>query len=656
MKKKIFLIGLFTFFLLLFLNCSETHATTLQGFFYEGNSYVANIDAELTNYVILYQNNKFILLDTTYEKGIFMAISPGGWINFWSENWNPRRQVSIYIYNFETNTFDFAGKSDSISTNDLTGKMKIQYISGNCDASIIDDREGKNGTGVIDKRPEFSISLSTAETTLDPITAYSNYFGIEFIQRYKVYISVDNEKYDLMHVQTMTDAFGDVHFRYYNLIEKNGVYYFRFEDTQTQTSKTLTYTILNITVDKVSFMYKGNKYTVPINFPVRHFSIIEQKGKICMLETGNQAIFMQVTGGVYYWSSKDFGARASITEYLYNFDTNSFDLVATKQQVSSILSRKGEMNLLYSTIPVYIIDGGTVNDDGTDANGTGTLGSSVVYSLSVSTTETTSNPITVYTNYFDLKDVQRYKVYISSDNIQYKLMHTETLTDASGKVYFRAYYPIFQNGLYYFKFIDTERNKTQILTLEVTNIQAQHEVDRTGIPFPQLSFYKTDNTFVIRTQSFTQEQIAKYQSYYSKNNIDDWNRMSIGTIDNTDLEQLEYFFYFTVPADSEDCTFFIRFYDASTGEYGSIASLDCRFSNMNDYINKVDPSITEGKETIESLKEYFSERFGFLTYPIEFITELINRIMNINYKEPVLHIPELRAPYRRLQNCRCCRL
>jgi len=271
------------------------------------------------------------------------------------------------------------------------------------------------------------------------------------------------------------------------------------------------------------------------------------------------------------------------------------------------------------------------------------------YSLSVSTTEPTKNPITVYTNLFNIEDLPVYKVYISQDNETFNDMHVETWTDETGRVRGRYYYTIYQNGVYYFKFLNKETGSTKILTLSVLNIDGQQQVDSHGIPFPSLSFYKADNDFVIRTQSFTQEQISKYRSYYSLDpQGDNWNRMSIGTTTNTSLNQLEYFFFFTVPADSNDCTFYIRFYDETLKKYGSIASLDCRFSNMNDYVSKVEPAVDEGENTIEDLKKYFSERFGFLTYPFEFIDDLINRIMNINYSEPVLHIPELKAPYRRL--------
>ena len=41
---------------------------------------------------------------------------------------------------------------------------------------------------------------------------------------------------------------------------------------------------------------------------------------------------------------------------------------------------------------------------------------------------------------------------------------------------------------------------------------------------------------------------------------------------------------------------------------------------------------------------FFSEHFGFLSYPFEFIINLLNRVFNIKYEEPILHIPVLKVP------------
>lgn len=42
------------------------------------------------------------------------------------------------------------------------------------------------------------------------------------------------------------------------------------------------------------------------------------------------------------------------------------------------------------------------------------------------------------------------------------------------------------------------------------------------------------------------------------------------------------------------------------------------------------------------LKEWFSNRFGFLAYPLDLILDILNRILNINFTEPAFNIPEIK--------------
>lgn len=45
------------------------------------------------------------------------------------------------------------------------------------------------------------------------------------------------------------------------------------------------------------------------------------------------------------------------------------------------------------------------------------------------------------------------------------------------------------------------------------------------------------------------------------------------------------------------------------------------------------------------LKDWFSERFGFLWAPFDFIIDLLTRIVNINFSEPVFSIPDINEPF-----------
>ena len=46
----------------------------------------------------------------------------------------------------------------------------------------------------------------------------------------------------------------------------------------------------------------------------------------------------------------------------------------------------------------------------------------------------------------------------------------------------------------------------------------------------------------------------------------------------------------------------------------------------------------------EELKTWFSDRLGFLSYPLELILDLLDRILNINFEEPVINIPDIYEP------------
>ncbi len=45
------------------------------------------------------------------------------------------------------------------------------------------------------------------------------------------------------------------------------------------------------------------------------------------------------------------------------------------------------------------------------------------------------------------------------------------------------------------------------------------------------------------------------------------------------------------------------------------------------------------------IRQWFSDRLGFLWTPFDFVIEVLNRILNINFSEPVIHIPEIKAPF-----------
>ncbi len=45
------------------------------------------------------------------------------------------------------------------------------------------------------------------------------------------------------------------------------------------------------------------------------------------------------------------------------------------------------------------------------------------------------------------------------------------------------------------------------------------------------------------------------------------------------------------------------------------------------------------------LLEWFSDRLGFLSYPLELILDLLDRILNIDFEEPIIQIPDILEPF-----------
>lgn len=274
------------------------------------------------------------------------------------------------------------------------------------------------------------------------------------------------------------------------------------------------------------------------------------------------------------------------------------------------------------------------------------------YSINLSTNNTTNAPLIAYSNYFNYSDARKYECYISTDAKSWTLMNYETFNDTVNNIIkFRFNYKIYKNGCYYFKFLNKETNEDYYLSYNVTNIvknSSNSGFTESGIPQPFCTYERVNDEFVIKTQSFSADDMQKFRCFYTKSpgdNYSSWDEMSMGSLNNTLTGETEYYFFFTVPKDSEDCTYYFVFYDSNLGEYGAPSSMNCYFDKMNEYADSLNPTVTEKNNRFTELLNYFKERFGFLTYPFEFLINFAKRIFNINYSDPVIHIPELREPF-----------
>lgn len=272
------------------------------------------------------------------------------------------------------------------------------------------------------------------------------------------------------------------------------------------------------------------------------------------------------------------------------------------------------------------------------------------YSIELSTTDNTYDPIYAYSNYFNIDDLNNYEVYVSTDNIDYELMNIETMNHLDGSCEFRFNYKIFTNGVFYFKFVDVINNENTYITFEVTNIlknSINSGFNSDGIPQPFVTYSRKVDKFILQTQSFMYDDFKKLECYYTTDPSLDysfWDKMSLGTLNNTITGTVEYFFFFSVPQYSEDTTYYFVFYDTTLQKYGYKSSLNCVFDKMNEYEDNVSGVVDEKNSKFDELIQFFNKRFGFLTYPFEFIANLLNKILHIHFEEPILHFPQIVNP------------
>lgn len=328
-----------------------------------------------------------------------------------------------------------------------------------------------------------------------------------------------------------------------------------------------------------------------------------------------------------------------VFNYNKNCELSNFSGVTTVSQVEHNYPWGNYETVLYSTVDLLYADG-TVFFKGSNN-----------YSINLSTNHNTQGPIIAYSNYFNYSDAKKYECYISTDAKSWTLMNYETFNDTVNNIIkFRFNYKIYQNGCYYFKFLNKETNEDYYLSYNITNIvknSSNSGFTDSGIPQPFCTYERVGDEFVIKTQSFSADDMQRFRCFYTKSpgdNYSSWDEMSMGSLNNTLTGETEYYFFFTVPKDSEDCIYYFVFYDNNSQQYGSPSSMNCYFDKMNEYADSLYPTVSKKNSRFNDLLKYFKERFGFLTYPFEFLVNFANRIFNINYSEPIIHIPELREP------------
>ena len=206
---------------------------------------------------------------------------------------------------------------------------------------------------------------------------------------------------------------------------------------------------------------------------------------------------------------------------------------------------------------------------------------------------------------------------------------------------------------------------------EITCFTIVDYLDDSFVPKPviYLDYNQENDSFVIKTQNLLLDKALTLYCYYtddlSNNDVTTWNKMEIDfTNDNIVYDYSNYgvrsvnvnsefnlgsnqaYFYFEIPVVSAvDKQYKIVFYNFISSSSGDITYYDFNYDNSLDYVqNELNYKLGLSVRLNELLR-YFRDRLGFLLYPLDFINNLFNRILSIQYKEPVLHFPAIYLPY-----------
>lgn len=292
--------------------------------------------------------------------------------------------------------------------------------------------------------------------------------------------------------------------------------------------------------------------------------------------------------------------------------------------------------------------------------------------LHLSTTEPTTEPIYIlsniyyYTGDYDPKNdfLNNYDLDVSygyEEVYGYSPLSVKGYDEEKQMNYCQYQFKVIVNGVYKFKIFNFETQEITYQTFVVRNIGLDNQYgddiyydnydpDGTFNPTPVLFLEYVDSMTVrIRTQPFSFNELIMLQCFtkFEDENFKQNRNIYSYTVDtgNTiyddvgdelikdDTIELSYF-YLDVQVDGN---YTFQFYNLETKKYTE-ASINV---NIRDFI-------TDNIDNIDKFSDkmiaWCKLHFGFLTYPFEVAVNIFGRTMNINYEEPVIHIPELKDP------------
>lgn len=293
-------------------------------------------------------------------------------------------------------------------------------------------------------------------------------------------------------------------------------------------------------------------------------------------------------------------------------------------------------------------------------------------SFSLSNTEKTTEPIYIWSNkYYYEGDYNAENDFLLNYDIDISYGFNETYKYAPflyygydeelQKNYTQYRFQVVANSIYTLKILNFTTQEISYETFNITNIGVDNiygddiyynNYDEEGNfnPTPVLFLEYVDSTTVrIRTQPFTFNEIINLKCYtkfedgdFSQNrNIYNYTIQTENSIYDDGIKENYidlYYFYLDIQVDGN---YTFQFYIIDTKNITE--------SSINVDINEF---IINNIDNIEKFNDkmiaWSKLHFGFLTYPFELIINIFGRIININYEQPILKIPELKDPFTKV--------
>ncbi len=234
--------------------------------------------------------------------------------------------------------------------------------------------------------------------------------------------------------------------------------------------------------------------------------------------------------------------------------------------------------------------------------------------------------------------------------------------------YVRFYYKLFANDKYTFRLRLYDENYNDYEIIKTFTINSYENIvdingNDTTSASPFITAYADTDIIRFTTQTFkerislkyfedTSVDTLRYTAYYIDeeayqvfgDNFEDWILLDVGYEDyDKIIKGYPYYFKTEFSFDSleDGDKFYFVFYDNKLGCFSQVTTYT--LESKQDLL-LVSQDVTFNNDKFQRLYDFFKQHFGFLSYPFEFVINLLHRVFNINYGEPVLHFPQITNP------------